>query len=61
MGLPKTNSADRLEPGESLYQVQHSNDVAVPPPYLNTQIICEFKTNHSTTFDKQVFNHDSLN
>ena len=43
MGLPKTNSADRLEPGESLLQVQHSNHLAVPPPYLNKHIICEIQ------------------
>ena len=43
MGLPKTNPADKLEPGESLLQVQHSNHLAVPPPYLNKQIICEIQ------------------
>ena len=43
VGLPKTNSADRLEPGESLLQVQHFNHLAVPPPYLNKHIIREIQ------------------
>ena len=43
VGLPKTNSADRLEPGESQLQVQHFNHLALPPPYLNKHIIREIQ------------------
>ena len=52
-----------LEPRESRLQVQCSNHSATLPPYLNKKILYEIQyyTNHYTTLNKQVFNHDSLN